>query len=112
MLVHYFVIFCKRKKKLFDFVLNRLEYEQQRLLDHIEMLVNTFDAQLRILRHEKFFVDIVMKNADLRFAPQNYFIIILRLKMLSKDCYFLVCLFLNALLICKMLRVIFAHFVH
>ena len=44
----------------------RLEYEQSRLLGRIEELVSTFDAELRILRHQKFKLDIVMKNADLR----------------------------------------------
>ncbi|KAL8598401.1 hypothetical protein ACOMHN_032678 [Nucella lapillus] len=44
----------------------RLEYEQSRLLGRIEELVGTFDAELRILRDEKFKMDIVMKNADLR----------------------------------------------
>ena len=46
----------------------RLEYEQSRLLGRIKELVSTFDADLRVLRHEKFKMDIVMKNADLRYA--------------------------------------------
>ena len=29
-------------------------------------ILNKFDAELRLLRHEKFKLDIVMKNADLR----------------------------------------------
>nr|KAG5708675.1 hypothetical protein BaRGS_034892 [Batillaria attramentaria] len=44
----------------------QLEYEQSRLLSRIEDLVQTFDAELRLLRHQKFKVDTVMKNADLR----------------------------------------------
>ena len=46
----------------------RLEYEQSRLLNRMEELVSTFDAELRILRHQKFKLDIVMKNADLRLV--------------------------------------------
>ena len=30
--------------------------------------MSTFDAELRILRHQKFKLDIVMKNADLRLV--------------------------------------------
>ncbi|XP_076438307.1 cilia- and flagella-associated protein 44-like isoform X2 [Babylonia areolata] len=44
----------------------RLEYEQSRLISRIEEMVKTFDAELRLLRDEKFKLDIVMKNADLR----------------------------------------------
>lgn len=44
----------------------RLEYEQSRLLGQMEKLVTTFDAELRLVRDEKFKLDTVMKNADLR----------------------------------------------
>ncbi|XP_046572732.1 cilia- and flagella-associated protein 44-like isoform X2 [Haliotis rubra] len=44
----------------------RLTYEQDDLLNKIEELVKNFDAELRLLRHDKFELDIVMKNADLR----------------------------------------------
>lgn len=44
----------------------KMLYEQDRLLNRINELVQNFDAELRILRHEKFKLDIVMKNADLR----------------------------------------------
>ncbi|KAL4229263.1 hypothetical protein ACF0H5_012303 [Mactra antiquata] len=44
----------------------RLSYEQDRLLSRINELVKNFDAELRLLRHDKFRMDIVMKNADLR----------------------------------------------
>ena len=39
---------------------------QDNLLTKIEELVSTFDAELRLLRHDKFKLDIIMKNADLR----------------------------------------------
>ncbi|KAL5020106.1 hypothetical protein ScPMuIL_002998 [Solemya velum] len=41
-------------------------YHQDRLLAQIEELVRNFDAELRILRHDKFKFSVVMKNADLR----------------------------------------------
>ncbi|XP_048254045.1 cilia- and flagella-associated protein 44-like isoform X2 [Haliotis rufescens] len=44
----------------------RLIYEQDDILNKIEELVKNFDAELRLLRHDKFELDIVMKNADLR----------------------------------------------
>ncbi|XP_060551905.1 LOW QUALITY PROTEIN: cilia- and flagella-associated protein 44-like [Ruditapes philippinarum] len=44
----------------------RLTYEQDRLLNRINELLKNFDAELRLLRHDKFRLDITMKNADLR----------------------------------------------
>ncbi|KAK3107710.1 hypothetical protein FSP39_020546 [Pinctada imbricata] len=44
----------------------RLVYDQDRLLTRIEELLTNFDAELRLLRHDKFRLDITMKNADLR----------------------------------------------
>ena len=44
----------------------RLTYEQDRLLGRIDELLKNFDAELRLLRHDKFRLDITMKNADLR----------------------------------------------
>ncbi|KAK3770719.1 hypothetical protein RRG08_037905 [Elysia crispata] len=44
----------------------RLEYEQGKLLQDIREVVARFDAELRIIRHDKFRMDIVMKDADLR----------------------------------------------
>ncbi|XP_053372820.1 cilia- and flagella-associated protein 44-like [Mercenaria mercenaria] len=44
----------------------RLTYEQDRLLNRIADLLKNFDAELRLLRHDKFRLDIIMKNADLR----------------------------------------------
>ncbi|XP_033757971.1 cilia- and flagella-associated protein 44-like isoform X3 [Pecten maximus] len=41
-------------------------YNQDHLLKKIEELLRDFDAELRLLRHDKFKLDIVMKNADLR----------------------------------------------
>ena len=46
--------------------IGRLIYEQDRLLERIQELLLNFDAELRLLRHDKFKLDIVMKNADLR----------------------------------------------
>ncbi|XP_059142623.1 cilia- and flagella-associated protein 44-like isoform X2 [Physella acuta] len=44
----------------------RLTYEQNQLLQHIQNLFIKFDAELRLLRHDKFKLDIVMMDADLR----------------------------------------------
>ena len=44
----------------------RLTYEQGRILNAIDEILKRFDAELRLLRHEKFKLDITMKNADLR----------------------------------------------
>lgn len=44
----------------------RLKYEQETLLDRVSYLLKTFDAELHVLRHEKFKLDVTMKNADLR----------------------------------------------
>ncbi|XP_052253766.1 cilia- and flagella-associated protein 44-like isoform X2 [Dreissena polymorpha] len=44
----------------------RLTYEQERLLSRIKEIKDNFDAELRLLRHDKFKLDIIMKNADLR----------------------------------------------
>ncbi|XP_053313360.1 cilia- and flagella-associated protein 44 [Spea bombifrons] len=41
-------------------------YEQQNLIKKINELVSNFDAELRILRHEKLKLDVEMKMADLR----------------------------------------------
>ncbi|XP_021372219.1 cilia- and flagella-associated protein 44-like isoform X2 [Mizuhopecten yessoensis] len=41
-------------------------YNQDYLLKKIDELLSDFDAELRLLRHDKFRLDIVMKNADLR----------------------------------------------
>lgn len=46
----------------------RLEYEQSHLLERITDLVQKFDAELLMLRHEKFQMDIIMTNADLRYV--------------------------------------------
>ncbi|XP_048773099.2 cilia- and flagella-associated protein 44-like isoform X2 [Ostrea edulis] len=44
----------------------KMIYDQDRLLERIQELLLNFDAELRLLRHDKFKLDIVMKNADLR----------------------------------------------
>ncbi|XP_064651335.1 cilia- and flagella-associated protein 44-like isoform X2 [Lineus longissimus] len=44
----------------------KLKYEQESLLDRVSNLLQTFDAELHVLRHEKFKLDVIMKNADLR----------------------------------------------
>ena len=36
------------------------------MLKRVDELVKNFDAELRVLRHEKFKTDIDLKNADLR----------------------------------------------
>ncbi len=44
----------------------RLRHEQNQLLESIDTRVCLFDAELRVLRHEKAKADVFMKNADLR----------------------------------------------
>ena len=36
------------------------------MLSKVEDLLQNFDAELRCLRHDKFCLDIILKNADLR----------------------------------------------
>jgi hypothetical protein len=43
----------------------KMLYQQDTLLNRIQELVENFDAELRILRHDKFKLDIVMKNAGI-----------------------------------------------
>ncbi len=45
----------------------RLAYELDQLLKQIDTLLKNFDAELRLLRHDKFKLDIDLKNADLRY---------------------------------------------
>ena len=45
---------------------SRLLYERDSLLKKVDDLLKNFDAELRCLRHEKFLMDIDLKNADLR----------------------------------------------
>lgn len=47
-------------------VVVRLIYKRDHLLELINNMLKNFDAELRCLRHEKFQLDIDMKNADLR----------------------------------------------
>ena len=42
-------------------------FRRDELLDIITNKILHFDAELRCLRHNKFNLDIYMKNADLRF---------------------------------------------
>ncbi|CAD5123356.1 DgyrCDS11713 [Dimorphilus gyrociliatus] len=44
----------------------RLKYEQDKILKDIGYLIRNFDAKLRTIRHEKFELDVTLKNADLR----------------------------------------------
>ncbi|CAF0711556.1 unnamed protein product [Brachionus calyciflorus] len=44
----------------------RLHYEQKQILKSIEEKIRLFDAELKVLRHDKARVSIYMKNADLR----------------------------------------------
>ncbi|KAH9503837.1 Cilia- and flagella-associated protein 44 [Bulinus truncatus] len=44
----------------------RLAYEQSQLIQHIRNLMLKFDAELRLLRHDKFKLDVTMLDADLR----------------------------------------------
>ena len=55
-----------KTERLVLFFIFRNLYEQDRLLNRIEELLTNFDAELRLLRHDKFKLDITMKNADLR----------------------------------------------
>ena len=44
----------------------RLVYRQEELIQTIHDLIQSFDAELRMLRHDKFRLDVDLKNADLR----------------------------------------------
>ena len=48
------------------FYIRRLLYERDQLFKKIDELLKNFDAELRVLRHDKFKMDIDLKNADLR----------------------------------------------
>lgn len=52
--------------QLFFILAFRLMYERDQLLKKINVLLKNFDAELRLLRHDKFKMDIDLKNADLR----------------------------------------------
>ncbi|GFR69194.1 cilia- and flagella-associated protein 44-like [Elysia marginata] len=54
------------ERKIYNIDQIRLAYEQGKLLQDIREIVAKFDAELRLLRHDKFRMDIVMKDADLR----------------------------------------------
>ncbi|CAH1796965.1 unnamed protein product [Owenia fusiformis] len=41
-------------------------YERDRMMSQINELLENFDAELRLLRHDKFRLDVDLKNADLR----------------------------------------------
>ncbi len=62
----------KKEPKSFYFELRiplanfRLLYERDQLFKRIQEMLKNFDAELRVLRHEKFKMDIDLKNADLR----------------------------------------------
>lgn len=43
-----------------------MKYEQDKILKDIDCLLRNFDAKLRTIRHEKFELDVTIKNADLR----------------------------------------------
>ena len=43
-------------------------YERDRLFKEINESLTNFDAELRVLRHEKFALDVEIKGADLRWA--------------------------------------------
>lgn len=44
----------------------KLKFEQQQLLQTITGRINVFDSELKVLRHEKSRISVIMKNADLR----------------------------------------------
>ncbi|CAG5122902.1 unnamed protein product, partial [Candidula unifasciata] len=43
-------------------------FNQQQLIHDIHQLVTRFDAELKLLRHDKFTMDVVMKDGDLRLV--------------------------------------------
>ena len=45
---------------------HRLMYQRDQLFKRYNDMLKNFDAELRCLRHEKFKMDIDLKNADLR----------------------------------------------
>ena len=68
-------------------------YERDRLFKEINESLTNFDAELRVLRHEKFALDVEIKGADLRWAcdvTESYRKIIHYMYMyLFHHCYFL-----------------------
>jgi hypothetical protein len=42
-------------------------FEQKQLIKRIEEKILLFDAELKVLRHEKARIAVFMKNADLRY---------------------------------------------
>lgn len=46
-------------------------YQRDQLFKRYNDLLKNFDAELRCLRHEKFKMDIDLKNADLRYAADT-----------------------------------------
>ena len=49
-------------------IICRLIYERDHIRSHINELITNFDAELRCLRHDKFKMDVDMKNADLKYV--------------------------------------------
>ena len=52
--------------------ISRLIYRRDMLLQKIKDLLKAFDAELRLLRHEKIHLDVDLKNADLRYALLSF----------------------------------------
>ena len=46
-------------------------FEQKHVLNSIAEKIKLFDAELKMLRHEKARISVIMKNADLRFVEQK-----------------------------------------
>jgi len=66
-------------------VYDRLIYKRDHLLEHVDALLKNFDAELHCLRHEKFQLDIDMKNADLRYEHHFRFFLSARCSRTTRD---------------------------
>ncbi|GFO10997.1 cilia- and flagella-associated protein 44-like [Plakobranchus ocellatus] len=73
------------ERKIYNIDQIRLAYEQGKLLQDISEIVAKFDAELRILRHDKFRMDIVMKDADLRQVTLFEEFVLLKEYEISED---------------------------
>ncbi len=52
-----------------------MKYEQDRLLKRVQFLLTNFDGEVKMLRHEKSQYEVMLKNAELRFAQAVLFYI-------------------------------------
>lgn len=52
-----------------------MNYEQDRLLKRVQFLLTNFDGEVKTLRHEKSQYEVTLKNADLKYIAELYYIL-------------------------------------